>query len=111
MADEELTPMGKAAQEFGRMYVAALVQNAKLPAEPGYFTLRQDDLTNIAAAAFEIGARWRQDASGCERGRGSVMACGSSPMCGCPAALAELERNPDAFGVPRLNEPNSNGGA
>lgn len=37
--------------------------------------------------------------SGCERGRGSVMACGSSPMCGCPAALAELERNPDAFGV------------
>lgn len=41
---------------------------------------------------------------GCERGRGSVMACGSSPMCGCPAALAELERNPDAFGVKTLGK-------
>lgn len=58
--DEKLTPKGKAAQEFGRMYVEALVQNAKLPAEPGYFTLRQEDLSAIAAAAFEIGAQWRE---------------------------------------------------
>jgi hypothetical protein len=55
-----LTQKGKAAQEFGRMYVAALVENAKPPAEPGYFTLRQDDLANIAAAAFEIGTQWRE---------------------------------------------------
>jgi hypothetical protein len=58
---EALSEKGKAAQEFGRMYVAALVQNAKLPAEPGYFTLRQEDLANVAAAAFEIGAQWRAE--------------------------------------------------
>jgi hypothetical protein len=27
---------------------------------------------------------------GCELGRGSVTECGSSPACGCPAALADL---------------------
>lgn len=62
--NEAMSPKGKAAQEFGRMYVDALVQNAKLPAEPGYFTVRQEDLANIAAAAFEIGAQWRQHVSG-----------------------------------------------
>jgi hypothetical protein len=43
---------------------------------------------------------------GCERGRGTPSECGSSPMCGCPAALAELERNSgvDAQWVERAME-------